>query len=167
MSADSTPRAALSNPWVFLGTGFGLGLLGPAPGTLGAALGLLLVPLLWQLAGTGWLWGLLAVLLLVGVPICGRAAQFLHASDPGPVIWDEMATMPLVYLALPAEAIRRPWVLLLGFVLHRVFDIVKPPPVRWLEGLPGGWGIMLDDVAAALFALVSLGLLHAAIGILG
>jgi phosphatidylglycerophosphatase A len=97
---------------------------------------------------------ILVMLILVGVPICGWAAQALGKKDPGAVVWDEFVTVPVVFLFVPLSLWRHPWVLAVGFVLHRVFDISKVPPVSYTERLPGGWGIMLDDVVAALYAAV-------------
>ena len=125
----------------------------PAPGTFGALWGL---PLAWgcaQLPGTIWPLMAIAALLLLGVPICGRAAADLGYKDPGPVVWDEFATVPLVFVLVPLTS---PWIALIGFGLHRVFDISKPWPCRRFERLPGGWGIMADDVAAAFYAAIVL-----------
>jgi phosphatidylglycerophosphatase A len=91
------------------------------------------------------------VLLAAGVPICAAGQRRFGQKDPGVVVWDEMATMPMVFLLLPLAKIGL-GVLLVGFALHRLFDILKPPPCRQLERLPGGLGIMADDVAAALYA---------------
>ncbi|QDU53975.1 Phosphatidylglycerophosphatase A [Aeoliella mucimassa] len=121
----------------------------PAPGTFGALWGL---PLLWiygMLPGDLWWWTVAIAMLAVGVPVCGRAARDLQRKDPGPVVWDEFATVPLVFAFVAPSS---PWLVLLGFALHRVFDISKPWPCRQLESQPGGWGIMLDDVVAAFYA---------------
>jgi phosphatidylglycerophosphatase A len=108
---------------------------------------LLLPHLLWQIAAIG-------ALCLIGVPICGAAAKQLGMEDPGSVVWDELASLPIVFLGLPPTAARRVELFVVGFVLFRIFDISKLPPVRYLERLPGGWGIMADDIAAALYALL-------------
>lgn len=128
----------------------------PAPGTFGALWGL---PLAWGYAllpGEIWPWVAAVAVLLLGVPICNRAASDLGLKDPGPVVWDEFATVPLVFLLVPFGG---PWVAVIGFALHRVFDIAKPWPCNRLERLPGGWGIVADDVAAALYAAVVLWML--------
>jgi phosphatidylglycerophosphatase A len=95
---------------------------------------------------------LIALLCLVGVFICGRAAAELGGKDPGAVVWDEFATLPLVFLWLPPAYGHSPLALAIGLALHRVFDISKLPPVNLAERLPGGWGIMLDDMVAAVYA---------------
>jgi phosphatidylglycerophosphatase A len=153
-SVDPAPRKHTLAVWLASGLGVGLSL--PAPGTFGAIWGL---PLAWayhQLPGSVWPWVAAVAMLLVGVPVCGRAAVDLDMKDPGPVVWDEFATVPLVFLLVPLAGPLAVWIALLGFGLHRVFDITKPWPCHRLEQLPGGWGIMADDIAAALYAAVAL-----------
>ncbi|MFO0914547.1 MAG: phosphatidylglycerophosphatase A [Pirellulales bacterium] len=145
---------------VIWATGLGAGFSPIVPGTVGCLWGL---PLAWGVFHLPVPWplrfGLLVVLAAVGVPICQRAASVLGRHDPGSVVWDEIASFPWVFALLPASATEHWPVLLAGFVLHRIFDILKPPPVNWLEKLPGGWGIMADDLGAAAYA--SLGLYFA------
>ena len=78
--------------------------------------------------------------------------------DPGEIVWDEIASLPIVFLLIPIpeRLISRPEILLIGVVLHGVFDISKPPPVRNVEKLPAGTGIMADDVVAAMYACLVL-----------
>ena len=154
---DEPPKTTSNRkltPAVWLATGLGVGLVTRAPGTVGALWGL---PWAWVLlAGYGgaWAWFSIPLGILLGVPLCGRAARDLGgAKDPGAVVWDEIATVPLVFVLLPTAGW---WELLLGFGLHRLFDISKPWPCPRLERLPGGWGIMMDDVAAALYAALLL-----------
>lgn len=91
---------------------------------------------------------------ILGVPICARGAQALHAADPGSVVLDEIAGMlwtfapVMVWKGGPPIAMHA----CAGFLLFRLFDITKPPPVRTVEKLPGGWGIMADDVVAGVIA---------------
>lgn len=149
-------------PAVWLATGLGVGLVAPAPGTVGALWGL---PWAWAVLACPEPWGAWASVLvgiLLGAPLCGRAARDLAQKDPGPVVWDEIATVPLVFVLTP-QLTGWTW-LLVGFALHRVFDISKPWPCRQLEKLPGGWGIIADDVAAALYAAVILRLLWSLFG---
>lgn len=132
---------------VFVATGFGVGRVPKAPGTAGSVLGLLLWWPVGSLSLAGY--GLcLAVALGVGIVVAGRAAQALGLSDPPMVVWDEVVGMGFTLLGAPRTA----WSLLLGFALFRLFDIVKPAPIRRLERLPGGYGIMLDDVLAGVYA---------------
>ena len=134
-----------------LATGLGLGWLPKAPGTFGSLLGL---PLVWGLeqVETPWRWLIATAVIAIGVPICGRAAKLLNLADPGCVVYDEIAAFPVVFCAVTLNW----WTALLGFALFRLFDVGKPWPVSRLEQLPGGLGIMADDIAAGGFAGVCL-----------
>lgn len=91
----------------------------------------------------------------IGVPAGTSIARSVGKSDPSIVVVDEAAGQILAVVAVPVE-----WkYLLVGFILFRGFDIFKPPPLRRLERFPGGWGIMLDDLGAGLYALAVLQLL--------
>lgn len=154
--AGRDPRAAdLRDPVMLLALGFGSGLVPRAPGTAGTVVGVLLAAAL-AVGGTGsWLY-IAATLVLVaaGVFICGHAGRRLRRHDHPAIVWDELASFPLVLIGLPAEPL---W-LLAGFVAFRAFDVLKPWPISWLDrNLPGGAGVMADDVAAALAAC---GILH-------
>jgi phosphatidylglycerophosphatase A len=142
-----------------LATGFGVGLIPVMPGTFGSVLGLALA---WTLELSGWPIGLRiaaeAAVFLAGIPICGRAARLFGQTDPGSVVFDEIAAMPLVFLSVPlvfSTSLALP-AAVLGFVWFRVFDIAKPWPVRQLERAKGGLGIMIDDVGAAAYAAAAL-----------
>ena len=141
----------MKNKWiVFFATGFGFGLSPVMPGTIGTLWGL---PLAWavvQLPSLAVQSAACVALLLLAVPICAAAEKKLgKGKDPGCIVADEYLTLPIVYLGLPFT----PWVVLSGFVLHRIFDITKPPPIRQIQRLKGGVGIVIDDFLAALFAL--------------
>jgi phosphatidylglycerophosphatase A len=128
-------------------TGLGSGYSPFAPGTAGSLVGLLLfVPL----ARLGWPAQLAATaaVTLVGTLAADRVARALGRKDPGLVVVDEVAGQWITFLALPLT----PATALAGFVLFRLMDIVKPWPARDLEKLPGGVGIMADDVAAGIYA---------------
>jgi phosphatidylglycerophosphatase A len=99
----------------------------------------------------------IAALLLVGVPLCTAAGRALaRGKDPGAIVWDEIASVPIVFLAVPITNWR---VAFAGFFLHRLMDTTKPPPARQLERLPEGLGVMADDVAAGVYAGLALFLL--------
>lgn len=136
-----------------LGFGFGSGLAKKAPGTFGTLLGaLLFIPLVVYLPVVAWL--VFAVGLFAGSWICGRSAQWAGVHDHGGIVWDEFVGIWLVLLLLPDQAWYW-WVA--AFVGFRFFDIVKPWPIRWADKqVSGGFGIMLDDVLAALFALIGI-----------
>jgi phosphatidylglycerophosphatase A len=98
---------------------------------------------------------LAAMVALIGIPAATRVARASGFKDPPIVVIDEVAGQLIALIAVPLA-----WkTFLAGFILFRGFDIVKPPPVRQLEALPGGIGIVLDDVAAGLYALLGMHLL--------
>jgi phosphatidylglycerophosphatase A len=132
-----------------------VGLKLPAPGTWGSLAGLLYTLVFFR--RLGWeqtvVWTLL--MGLVAVVVTGEAAKRLGREDPGEVILDEFVVMPLVFLGWHAGYPGRlpDWVVLLaGFGLFRLFDILKPFGINRLQRWPGGWGIVVDDVAAAFAA---------------
>jgi phosphatidylglycerophosphatase A len=141
-------------PWARLvGTFFGIGRLRPGPGTwasvattlLWAALAHTLMPSL----RTPTACALAVLIALIGIPAASRVARGSGIKDPQFVVIDEVAGQLVALIAAPLA-----WKsFLAGFILFRVFDILKPPPVRRLEALPEGTGIMLDDIAAGLYAL--------------
>lgn len=132
-----------------------------APGTAGSLVGVALVAALGRLhLRPGWLVvALMAVaccLIPPGVWAAGKAEKFFGRVDPGPVVIDEVLGQIVTFLGKPQASWQ--W-LLAGFVLFRFFDVVKPFPARRSERLPGGWGIMLDDVIAGVYGLAALKLL--------
>ena len=145
---------------LFIAEGFGLGRMKKAPGTWGSLWG---IPLGWLL---GWLDTTIehrlltaVVMFVVGVPLCSRAAALRDKKDPGSVVWDEIAAFPVVYAFAPLDQPNLWIVLLLGFVLFRIFDIWKPLFVRQCDRVEGGLGIMLDDTVAGIYAALILYLL--------
>jgi phosphatidylglycerophosphatase A len=151
---------------LWLAQGFGIGRVRLAPGTFGSALGLLwFAILLWMQT----LWAFLAVAvggLLISVWICGRAERILNQRDPGSIVLDEICAVPLCFVPwVTSEWLRKGawptleaffgektwYITVVIFVLFRGFDIVKPWPVRQSQRLPGGWGVVMDDVLAALY----------------
>jgi phosphatidylglycerophosphatase A len=142
----------MSDPVHLLAAGFGTGLVPRAPGTAGTLAGVLLYLALAALPLPAYL-GVSLGLFLLGVWICGRAARDLNAHDHPSIVFDEM----IGYLVTMAGAPFGIGWLALGFVLFRFFDIVKPWPISLLDRkVPGGFGIMLDDLAAGLLALAVL-----------
>ena len=134
-----------------LATGFGSGYAPVAPGTAGSAVGLLLF---WPLASLPAPWQIVACTVLFGVGAYAstRLARELGRKDPGLVVVDEIVGMWVTLVGLPFG----PATALVGFVLFRAMDVVKPWPARDLEKLPDGWGIMADDVAAGVYAHLAL-----------
>jgi len=136
---------------VCLATGLGIGLLAPAPGTVGTALwGLPYAWAIGQLPGLNWQILAIGIGVAIGIPLTTAANRALGVEkDHQSIVWDEIASMPIVFLLVPMSNWR---IAAAGFVLHRVFDISKPPPARQLESLSEGWGVMADDLMAAVYA---------------
>jgi phosphatidylglycerophosphatase A len=151
---------------LWVAQGFGVGRIPVAPGTFGSVVGVLWFGLL-LLTGSMWLFvaGTIAAIAL-SVWLCGVAEKTLGQTDPGSVVLDEIAAIPVCFLgwvavlvfktgALPgvAQFFSAPtWPLTLGvFVAFRFFDVAKPWPVYQSQSLPGGWGVTIDDVLAAVY----------------
>jgi phosphatidylglycerophosphatase A len=127
------------------------GLSPKAPGTCGSAIAILLAPFIFMPWPTGGRLLVLVVLFVLGGLAASRAERILMEKDPGSVVIDEVLGQWLV--CLPFSGLNL-WEYALAFVLFRVFDICKPWPIRASEDwLPGGFGVMLDDVLAGLYAL--------------
>lgn len=158
---QSRQKTAAEKLAFLLATGLGIGLVPKAPGTFGSLWGLLLA---WGLQAMGLTLAvhLLAIflILVLGIPICGTAAKLFPSKDPGAIVYDEFAALLLVFVAVPLT-----WLTALsGFLLFRLFDIWKPWPIGRLEKLPGGLGVMADDVGAAILAAAVLWIGIAVIG---
>ncbi len=142
-----------------IATFFGIGRLRPGPGTWGSAATVVLWAALSRaLAPSSRIPVAIALALLViliGIPAATQVARGSGMKDPQFVVIDEVAGQIVALIAVPLA-----WKsFLAGFILFRAFDIVKPPPVRQLEAIPEGAGIVLDDVAAGLYALAAMHLL--------
>ena len=148
MATNLTFAQLLRSPTLLLAFGFGSGLSPKAPGTMGT---LAAIPLWWLLAQLPLTSYLIVVLIaaVVGITICGRAADQMGVHDHGGIVWDEFVGFWIAMAALPIT-----WQsVILGFVLFRLFDILKPWPISWLDKkVSGGFGIMIDDVIAGLAA---------------
>ena len=150
---ENLNRRVLTDPVNFLAFGLGTGLVPVAPGTFGSLLG---VAVFWLTRDLGLYvqLSIAAALILSGIWICGRSSRQLGVHDHSGIVWDEVAGMYLTLFLAPPTLFGYA----LAFGLFRFFDIVKPWPIRDLDHrLGGGLGIMLDDLAAALYALILLG----------
>jgi phosphatidylglycerophosphatase A len=142
--------------WASLvGTFLGVGRLRPGPGTWASAITVLLwAPLAHALTPSLRIptsCTLAVLVTLIGIPAATRVARGSGVKDPQFVVIDEVAGQLVALIAIPLA-----WKsFLAGFILFRAFDILKPPPVRQLEVLPEGTGIVLDDIAAGLYALLA------------
>jgi len=154
----------LRHPAVLLATWFGVGLIPIAPGTWGS---LAALPFAWAIRS---LWGTIglavgtAVVFFAGWWAAQTVTNAGGIKDPGAVVIDEVAAQWLVLLAAP----RNPLAWVLALLLFRIFDIWKPWPVRWADrDVAGGFGVMLDDLLAAVYALLVLSALLAIGGVFG
>ncbi len=133
----------------WIAVGFGTGWSPIMPGTVGTLVGLPLAWGLMSLYDQPVLQSLIClVLTLIAIPICGVAEKMIGGKDPGCIVADEYLTLPITVIGLAS-----PWALLSGFILHRIFDITKPPPIKQLQHIHGGFWIVIDDFLAALIAL--------------
>ena len=149
---QTSAKFCLRNPVHFFALGFGSGLLRPAPGTWGTLVGVLIYLLLTSISVPVYIL-LCIVLFVVGIWLCEISCRDAGVHDHGAIVWDEivglLVTMAFVPFSWPA--------LLVGFLLFRFFDILKPWPIRALDRqVGGGFGVMLDDLLAGLIAGVLL-----------
>ena len=149
-------KIVFGSPSGFLAFGFGSGLSPFAPGTMGT---LVAVPFIFALRtlNEAVFWLALLLLFALGVYLCGHVSRKLGVHDHGGIVWDEMLGYWLSAALVPLQW---PW-LLAAFLLFRFFDILKPWPIRQLDKkVSGGFGIMIDDVVAALFTLIILAVIQ-------
>jgi len=160
MSKSPTDTAATSSTapgWAtLLATFFGAGRLRPGPGTWGSLAAALLWWLLASHLPAPWhlpvILALILVVTAIGIPAATLESRRCGAEDPSHVVIDEVAGQLVTLIACPL--LWKP--LLAGFILFRAFDILKPPPIRRLEKLPDGTGIVVDDLGAGVYGLVVL-----------
>lgn len=151
-----TVRLLLAHPSHFVALGFGSGLVPKGPGTAGTLAAWLLFPLLRAMLADWQLLGFLAASFFFGIIACERTGRALGVADHGAIVWDEVVAFWLVLFFAPASLLWQA----VAFGLFRFFDIVKPPPIRWVdERTRGGLGVMVDDLLAAGYALLVLALL--------
>lgn len=155
-SAPESAPVAQKTAWAWLiGTFFGIGRLKPGPGTWASAATVVLWRAFAPFAGGHQIPAAIAAAALVtaiGIPAATRVARESGRKDPGFVVIDEVAGQLIALIGAPQH-----WkTLLASLILFRVFDILKPPPLRRLEDLPEGTGIMLDDVGAGIYALAAM-----------
>ena len=150
MSTNKKTAFNLASPIQFLALGFGSGLAPKAPGTFGT---LAAIPLYLLLMNLTTLYYAVATVLIciAGVYICGKAAEEVGVHDHPAIVWDEIAGFLITMFMVPFSVQS----LVVGFLLFRFFDILKPWPISIADKkLKGGFGIMFDDILAGLFALI-------------
>ncbi len=149
-------KVALTSPSGLLAFGFGMGLSPVAPGTMGTLIAIPFTFALKSLGNPGF-WIVLILLFLLGIGLCERVSHRLGVHDHGGIVWDEMVGY---WLSVAFVPLQWRW-LLAAFLLFRFFDIFKPWPIRQLDQrINGGFGIMLDDVVAAIFTMICLAILQ-------
>lgn len=150
--ANKVPESVFRNPVHFLAFGFGSGAAPFAPGTFGTLAAVPLYLLLDFLPLSYYLLALIVTFAL-GIYLCDKTARDIGVHDHGGIVWDEFVGYWVTMLVAPQGWM---WIVL-GFVLFRFFDIVKPFPIGWLDKqIGGGLGIMVDDVVAGSFAWICL-----------
>lgn len=157
MDKQLRARVSLLNPDHFFGLGFGSGLVPFMPGTWGS---LAAVPLLIGMSYLSLTWFSVVTTLsfFIGIRFCQKTSDAMGLHDHGAIVWDEIVGMMIVFIAVPIT----PLSLALGFILFRIFDILKPWPIRMFDKkIHGGLGIMLDDVVAGAIACLCLHAIHA------
>ena len=155
MKKNLSAKTILTNPIHLIAFGFGSGLAPKAPGTVGT---LVAIPLYLIIAPLGLVgYSLFLILLsLFSIYIAGKSAQLLGIHDHGGIVIDEICGYLLTMLLAPPGWL---WIIL-GFILFRIFDIFKPWPIRTLDQrVSGGFGIVVDDLMAGIYALLSLELI--------
>jgi phosphatidylglycerophosphatase A len=152
MRAQPNFKLLLAHPAHFFGLGFGSGLAPKAPGTFGTLVGL---PLFWLIAGYTLNVQLIiiATLFVIGIYFCDVTGKALGVADHGAIVWDEIVAMMLVLAFTPFTWLG--W--LLAFLLFRLFDIWKPFPIKQFDAkLKNGFGVMFDDLLAAIYAIAGI-----------
>ena len=153
--AEKLSPQLLRHPLDFLALGFGSGLLPRAPGTAGTVAAIPLYLVMQSLTLQVYV-PLVALLFLLGIPICAHTAKRLGVHDHPGIVWDEIVGYLVTMTFAPTGWF---WVLA-GFLLFRFFDVLKPWPIRWLDRrVGGGFGIMVDDLLAGIAAAAVLQLL--------
>ncbi len=155
MKRDDLQGLKLSNPIHLAAVGFGSGLASKAPGTFGT---LAAVPVYYLLSflSTEVYISVLLISSLLGFWICHITSRDMGVHDHKAIVWDEFVGYWITMVMVPFSV---PWAIV-GFLLFRLFDILKPFPISWLDKkVSGGFGIMIDDIVAGIFAAISLQLL--------
>ncbi|MCK4742690.1 MAG: phosphatidylglycerophosphatase A [Sulfuriflexus sp.] len=148
MKPAPLPSSIWTDPLMLLACGLGSGAARFAPGTFGT---LVAIPLYWFMQPLSALYyGLITIVLFfIGIGLCGYAARKLNVHDHPGIVWDEIVGYLITMFMAPTGLL---WIIV-GFALFRLFDIWKPWPIGWLDAkVSGGFGIMIDDVLAGVYA---------------
>lgn len=151
MSKNPLDLVSLRNPIHFLALGFGSGLMKKAPGTWGTLAGLVCGILLLKCFSVSFFLFLTFIFFFLGIYLCQKTADAMQVHDHGAIVWDEIVGIFIVLLSLPELSIF--WYIC-AFITFRFFDILKPYPIRYFDQkLENGFGVMFDDLLAALYAV--------------
>lgn len=152
---NKVPASVWRNPIHFLAFGLGSGAVPWAPGTFGTLAAI--IPFFWfQQLALPWYLLMLVVTTAIGIWLCDRTSKDIGVHDHGGIVWDEFVGFWLTMFMAPAGW---EWIVV-GFILFRIFDIIKPWPIKWADQkVSGGLGIMLDDILAGIYALIILQLI--------
>lgn len=158
--AKPNARFMLSHPAHILAQGFGSGLPRILPGTVGTLFGWLLFAVLtmrWPDFFTPFNWGIITgVGFFIGIWACSKTGQDLGIADHGSMVWDEVIAFWLVLIFLMPAGF---WTQFCAFIVFRFFDMLKPPPIGYLDRhLKGGFGVMFDDIVASFYTLLAFAL---------
>ncbi len=146
---DFKKYVQLTNPIHLLAVGLGSGMSPIMPGTMGSAMAISLW-LLFDGLQPYLYWVLIVVAFIFGCFLCQKTSDDTHTHDSGHIVWDEFVGMWITLFFIPQISVL--WIAI-AFVAFRVFDMAKPWPIRWFDKrVPGGFGIMVDDVIAAIFS---------------
>ena len=149
---DFKKYVQLTNPIHLLAVGLGSGMSPIMPGTMGSAMAIPLW-LLFDGLQPYLYWVLIVVAFIFGCFLCQKTSDDTHTHDSGHIVWDEFVGMWITLFFIPQISVL--WVAI-AFVAFRVFDMAKPWPIRWFDKrVPGGFGIMVDDVIAAIFSSIT------------
>ncbi len=146
-SANTIMKIFLDNLSKFIASFFGVGFIPLIPGTFGSAAGVIIYCFLSQKEPPVF-YDVLFILIIAGFIDCGRAERAFGKKDPRRIVIDEVSGMLVALMLVPFSLAN----IIIVFTLFRVFDVLKPYPLRRLEKIPAGFGIMLDDIAAGLYA---------------
>ena len=163
MSAPAAPTIAflVRHPAHFIALGFGAGLAPAAPGTFGTLVAIPIAAVLWTYVSAAAFVATIVVFALIGVWAAQVTGRDLGVPDHGAIVWDEVVAFLLILFFVGADGVR----IALAFLLFRFFDIVKPPPIRQLDAaFKNGFGVMVDDLAAAGYTLIVLALVQRVVG---
>lgn len=161
LTARPTLRFVLRHPAHFIAFGGGVGLIPVAPGTFGTLLALPLFNWLEPQLAPWMFLGVIAALFGLGVWACATTGRALGVADHGGMVWDEVVAFLLVLFFVPVYGYWQAF----AFLLFRLFDIFKPPPIRYYDRtLKNGFGVMWDDLIAAAYSLVVLAVVYAWLG---